>query len=282
MVLYYQEYINEKQSSAIPYFGSKYRLMDSLKKHLPKKINTLYDLFTGSVTFSINVKAKKKVANDIDKDLINLYNLIKVLHNDELVDRVLKIVEDYSLDTVNKESYKKLIVSFNQDKDPIKFYVLVMTSFRNMISKNQKGDFTQTYSLKPFNKKFRIPKLLSFKKDIQKIKFTNKDFQKVSKAYRKDDFVYVDPPYLITKASYNKGWTVGSENKLYSYLDMLNSNGVKFMLSNVIGHSGLINNSLVDWSSKYKIIDLNFKYNLNLRKDVLRQYETKEVLIVNY
>ena len=70
---------------------------------------------------------------------------------------------------------------------------------------------------------------------------------------RKNTVFYFDPPYFITNAAYNDGkrglddWTANEESKLLSTLSMLNLNGYKFMLSNVIEHKGKKNHLLTEW-----------------------------------
>ncbi|WP_374847132.1 hypothetical protein ACEY2E_00505 [Metamycoplasma salivarium] len=38
-----------------------------------------------------------------------------------------------------------------------------------------------------------------------------------------DDFLYFDPPYLITNATYNSIWTVEHDKQLLELLDFLNN-----------------------------------------------------------
>ena len=40
------------------------------------------------------------------------------------------------------------------------------------------------------------------------------------------NFVYYDPPHLITKCDYNSGWRLANEYALYHWLDTLNNRGV--------------------------------------------------------
>ncbi|HBN82126.1 MAG TPA: DNA adenine methylase, partial [Ruminococcaceae bacterium] len=100
------------------------------------------------------------------------------------------------------------------------------------------------------------------------------------------DFVYCDPPYLITTGSYNDGnrgfqnWKEAEELALYEFLDRLDRAGVRFALSNVLEHKGKVNKPLIAWSRKYDVIPLASDYsNANYHT---RKGESREVLIVNY
>lgn len=99
--------------------------------------------------------------------------------------------------------------------------------------------------------------------------------------------MYVDPPYLITCATYNEqsGWTKDDEEDLLKYLDELNKRDIRFALSNVLESKGQENIILRQWletNSQYKTIPLNYTYNnVNYHRQN-KEIETKEVLIINY
>ena len=116
--------------------------------------------------------------------------------------------------------------------------------------------------------------------DVEK---TNKDFSEFlgEVEVNNDDFVYCDPPYFITDATYNEGWGIEEEKKLLRALDFLNEKGVKFALSNVIESNGRKNDILIKWAKKYKVNYLDFSYQSSnyQRKN---KGKTVEVLITNY
>lgn len=103
------------------------------------------------------------------------------------------------------------------------------------------------------------------------------------------DYVYLDPPYLITTAPYNErgeGWGDREEHALYAMLDRLDARGVRFGLSNVISHTGRTNEILAEWSGKYVLHDLDFhydqaSYNLKMSKEERAQMPTREVFVTN-
>ena len=118
------------------------------------------------------------------------------------------------------------------------------------------------------------------------ITFTNFSFDdlKIEKL-SSDDFVYADPPYLITVANYNEngGWSEEMELKLLEKLDQCNKNGIKFGLSNVLEHKGKSNDILKDWAKKYNINYLDYDYsNCNYQTKDKTKKSSIEVLITNY
>jgi len=117
--------------------------------------------------------------------------------------------------------------------------------------------------------------------DIHEVKFSNLDFKDflLNRVYVSDDFVYLDPPYLISACEYNKGWTEDSEKELLNTIDELNAKGVKFALSNVFIHKGQENRLLIEWSKKYKVEQVKSNY-ISFHDNTIK--ETVEVLIMNY
>ena len=116
----------------------------------------------------------------------------------------------------------------------------------------------------------------------------NKNFVDINfNEFSENDFVYADPPYLITCASYNEqgGWTEKDEYELLDVLDGLTQRNIRFALSNVLEAKGKSNEILLKWvinRPNYRIIDLKYNYrNANYQRQKDRD-KTREVLIVNY
>jgi len=65
---------------------------------------------------------------------------------------------------------------------------------------------------------------------------------------------------------------------LYDFIDNLNKNGCKFLLSNVSEHKG-IKNPYINRLSKYRIIDIEQNYDIVSRTG---KSFSKEILVKNY
>ena len=127
---------------------------------------------------------------------------------------------------------------------------------------------------KDFNKKMR-EKLSIFIDRLKSgdYKFESMDFRELNTDdWSEKTFVYADPPYLITCATYNEqdGWNEDLEKELLSYLDKLNDRRIRFALSNVLRSKGKENTILMDWINrnigKYHV--LTNKNNLFYKKIV--------------
>lgn len=121
------------------------------------------------------------------------------------------------------------------------------------------------------------------------IKFYNDDFLSVDlNLLGENDLVYCDPPYLISNGSYNDGkrgfkdWTELEECQLLNLLDDLNSQGVKFALSNVLYHKGFSNELLIEWSQKHIVYYLDKSYSNCSYHFKERDAKTVEVVITNF
>ncbi|GHT03814.1 hypothetical protein AGMMS5026_04890 [Endomicrobiia bacterium] len=118
------------------------------------------------------------------------------------------------------------------------------------------------------------------------IKLVQSDFRVIKELdLRKDDFVYIDPPYLITNAVYNwsgSKWDEVKETELLLVLSYLNEKGIRFALSNVLRKGANVNKILLSWikKNKFDINYMNYHSSSYNKKD--RATPEEEVLITNY
>ena len=254
--------------------GNKKKLINKgLIDLFPKDINTFYDLFAGSAIVSMNVEANKYFVNDIDYHLYELYAMFKVFSDDVIIRHIEDRIDEYGLarertkrneykDKEKIEQYKaaymKLRTEYNkyQGANVLDFYTLMFYSFSQQFRFNSKGDFNMPCGNDCFsdkNREYISNGTKFFKQD--NVKINNGDFQKLCvEELNKDDFVYLDPPYFNTTATYNEnnGWSEDDENALYSLCERLNENEIKFGISNVFENKNAKNQKLIDWCDKNK------------------------------
>ena len=273
--------------SPLNYTGGKGKLLNQILPLFPKNINTFVDLFTGGCNVAINVSANKIIANDLCTQVIDTYKGIQNNTTEENIKMIEEIINEYDLSKENKEGYLELRKAYNDgNKEWHIFYTLLAYSFNNQIRFNKKGEFNMPFgkgrsSFNPTLKK----KFEDFSNAIhnKNIKFTNNDFKKLNiDKLKDDDFVYLDPPYLVTEATYNTGWNEETEKELLSLCDRLNEKGIKFAISNVLEHNGSKNEILINWSKNYNVNYLDYNYsNCNYHKKD-NGHKSIEVLITNY
>lgn len=276
--------------SPFNYMGNKYNILPQILQYFPNNINTFVDLFCGGCDVSINVSANHKIANDKFTPIISILREFKKHDINYIIEYIDRVVKFHNLGKFNKSEYIEFRSKFNNFnyKNPLDLFILISHSFNEQFEFNKKGDFTcpSGYSRAYFNNNKRNNLILMHQK-IQDIDFTNYDFRDLNivNSLKNNDFVYLDPPYLITTATYNgkKGtgnWTEEDEISLYNLLDKLNSKGIKFGLSNIVSNNRT-NYILENWMKKYRVIEINKSYkNCSYQK----QYkgDTNEVLVINY
>lgn len=247
---------------AIAYTGNKQKILPTIISKFPKNYGRFVDLFCGGLSVALNVKGPV-IANDIQKPVIDMFLSMKE-HDWSDIEQLAK---DYELHKDNRESYDNLVKVYNKTKDPILLLLLHYYSFSNMIRISKQGDFNAHFGKRQINKN-SARKFLHFKQNSYKIDFRCGDYKNIW--IGDDDFVYADPPYLITCADYNKFWSQDEDVRLMKYLDSLNERGVRFGMSNVFRHHGKTNDVLIEWAKKYNVHFIDKTY-------VFNAYHTKEV-----
>lgn len=300
-------------ASPFNYTGGKFRLLPQIFPFFPSEIDVFVDLFAGGGCVGINVNAKRIILNDIENRILKIMKLWKNNSEDMILNKTENIIQQFKFSDTAKNGYEKygccsqeglsrfnripfenLKCSFNgrkfhSDNYYYELYVAIIFSFNNQIRFNSKGQFNLPVGKRDFNDRMK-KKLSAFIKRLHHIdvSFSCLDFKRFDfKCLTEKDFVYADPPYLITCASYNEngGWSKEYECALLSRLDNLNSNGIRFALSNVLETKGNSNQILLDWlirNPNYRCHHLKQNYsNSNYHRQNKGTF-SDEVLITNY
>lgn len=287
-LFYIEKKDDPKYISPLNYIGGKFEVLDLIKNNLPKKIDTFYDLFGGGGTVSLNINSKKVVYNDINWVVRDL--LEKIAHDDFLqtYNYIEKTIKKYNLEKKNKESYNNFRNKYNSvekgSRNPLDLYLLICYGFEHQIRFNNKMEFNNPCGNSGYNQEM-LEKLVSYSNRSKRmnIVFKSMDYKKLLPDIEKNDFVYCDPPYLISCGAYNdgkrgfNGWDEKQEQELLDFLDLLNSKGIKFMLSNMRDRNQKSNTPLSKWikSNNYRVI-VNSSITKRNRQD------RQEIIVVNY
>lgn len=279
----------EYVKSPLNYTGGKYKLLPQLLELFPKQVNTFVDLFAGGGNVSVNVKAEKVVFNDLMWQVPEMLQEFKKIGVEESLRKIDGYISSYDLSKENKEGYLALRELYNKGKsDPLMLYTLICYSFNNQIRFNNKGAYNMPFGKdrSSFNPTLR-EKFIIFVQRLQsmEIQFSSKDFRELDlDTLGENDFVYCDPPYLITVASYNEngGWGEQAERDLLAKLDTLDKAGVKFGLSNVFESKGKENIILKEWARGYTVHYLDYTYSNCSYHKKDKQSKDIEVFITNY
>ncbi len=211
----------------IKWSGSKRSQSKQIKSYLPDTFNTYFEPFIGGGSMLYAIQPQIAVCGDICKPLIDLWNQIKSNPN-ELVEayrsRWTRLQEEgYTV-------YYEIRDAFNRDQRPEDLLFLSRTCVNGLIRFNSNGEFNNSlHHTRPGIAPERLEKIIiDWSSHIQCADFKAGDYRESSNAAQKGDLIYLDPPYFHTRGRYYG--TIDYEEFL-SYLDDLNSRGIKYMLS---------------------------------------------------
>lgn len=304
----------ERIASPLNYLGGKFRLLPQILPCFPEKINRFVDLFCGGCNVGINIDAEQVFLNDRNEPLIGLLKTFQCLKIDEILAGTDELIQMYGLSrsaefgyeyygcngadglaSYNRDFYTRMRHDFNamkvqNDEYFLRLYVLIVFAFNNQIRFNREGHFNLPVGKRDFNPLMR-KKLVDFVRRLQEgvYSFQCADFREMDiSRLTYEDFVYADPPYLITCATYNEqgGWSEIEECELFRFLDQLHGQGTRFALSNVLESKGRENSLLKDWISQneniYRVCPLNFHYANSNYQTKVKVPSSCEILVVNY
>ena len=280
--------------SPLNYIGGKYKILPQILPLFPDNIETFVDLFCGGCNVGININANKIIFNDNLTYLIDLYNNFKSLDNNRILEHIESRISELDLSFTNQEGYLSLREIYNKERNPLDLFVLIAYSFNHQIRYNSSHNFTTPFGKgrSRFNENMKR-NLISFLDKIHStdVEFLSFNFDEMDiSGLTVNDFVYCDPPYLITTGSYNDGkrgftgWSSKEEQSLLRLLSSLNHKQIRFALSNVIEHKGKCNYLLKDWveSESFNVHYIDKDYTNSNYHTANTDSKTIEVVVTNY
>lgn len=287
--------------SPIYYMGNKKKMIKKgLIELFPNNIDKMIEPFGGSAIVSMNTKANIYYISDMDDHLVDLYKLFKYNDSSTIIEHIENRIEEFNLpkertkrnvfkDKEKIEKYKEAYINFrnyyNKNKNTLDFYTLMFYAFSQQFRFNNKGDFNMPCGNDCFsklNEEYIKNGCDFFGRD--NVCIGQADFRGLNIDNLGDnDFVYLDPPYLNTTATYNEnnGWNEKDEDDLYNLCEELHSKGIKFGLSNVFENRGNKNDKLIKWceDNNWNVYVFNkFSYTACGKGNS----NAKEVFITNY
>lgn len=274
--------------SPLNYIGSKAKVVSSIKNHMPECYGAFCDVFGGGFNVGINMETERIIYNDINYFVTDLIKSFRDTDTYEFLLYVRRMINKFGLEKANIEAYQAARAYYNSlpqcKRDPRLLFTVILYGYQQQIRFNGSHDFNNPVGMRWFNDKV-LEKLISFSRVIKEkhVEFSSDDYKSVIESLQGDYFVYLDPPYKLTTGSYNdgkrgfNGWNENQESELLCFVDKLNKDGIRFMLSYVITHRGKTNENLLAWVKKnnYKTIQLGDVIGISGSR-------RQEVLIVNY
>ena len=269
----------------VKWAGGKRQIIDKLKEYVPDEYDTYYEPFVGGGALLFELAPKKAVINDLNEELMNVYNC---LCNEEKFKKMCNLLnhyeaehsEEFYYEIRNKDKNKNAYNRLSDYTKAARTIYLNKACFNGLYRDNSKNEFNV-----PFGKKTKIntyegSNLITVSNylTMNDIKIQSVDFEESLKTAKKGDFVYIDPPYDSDTSTFNNytedGFGKEEQRRLAKVYKDLDKRGVYVMLSN--HNTNLINELYKD----YHIHIIEAKRNINANGK--KRGKVEEVIITNY
>ena len=289
----------------VKWAGGKSSLIPQITKYFPfelknGQIEKYVEPFVGGGAVLIDILQKYDVkqayAFDINKDLINCYNVIKYKVEDLIRKLDKKEKEFLALDKDERQKYfydirteynSYLLDNEIDVKRASEFIFLNRTCFNGLYRVNKNGKFNVPCG------KYKNPticdsnNLRNLSKLLKNVVFAYGDYKESEKLVDENTFVYFDPPYRplsVTSGftSYTKeDFNDEDQKELAEYYNKLNLKNAKLMLSNSNPKNTNENDNFFEKIYKgFNINEVSAKRMINA--NAKGRGEISELLITNY
>lgn len=267
----------------VKWVGGKRQLLSVIEPLLPKRLSLYCEPFLGGGAVLFARQPARAVVNDLNRDLINLYEVIR-----DQVDALAADLGKYE----NTPDYFYQIRDLDRDPEryqalsPVekasRFLYLNKTCYNGLFRVNASGAFNAPFGSykNPNIVNEPVLRAVSAYFNAARITFFSRDFQQVLEELPRGAFVYLDPPYdpvsqTASFTGYSKGGFGREEQlRLKECCDSLNRRGIRFLLSNSATPF------IRELYSSYEITLVDARRAINSVGD--RRGAIQEVLVKNY
>jgi DNA adenine methylase len=229
--------LSQRKSRAfLKWAGGKYNLVDAISRHLPDS-ELLVEPFVGAGSVFLNTDFPRYQLNDINADLISLYQLIK-----SQSERFIADARDLFTPLTNqRDCYLNFRQQFNQSSDAYEraqlFLYLNRHGYNGLCRYNLSGKFNVPFGSykKPY---FPEAELYFFAEKAQRALFSCSGYQQVIQNAEAGAVIYCDPPYvpLSKTASFTgyarEGFTLDDQAQLANLAEQAQRRGIAVVISN--------------------------------------------------
>lgn len=217
--------------------GGKTWFTKHIENYIPKDFNDYYEPFVGGGSVFFYLKSKGFIKNkaylsDSNSDLINTYKILKNHSND-----LFEILKTH-IDTED-EYYRMRSTDFSDKiEKAAKFLYLNKTSFNGIYRVNRNGEYNVPYGRRNLNILYDFEHLKDISIALKNTYLSTQDFKERCKLIKKNDFVFIDPPYTVAHENngfiqYNQSiFSWNNQLQLSKLTDELNEKEVHFLVTN--------------------------------------------------
>jgi DNA adenine methylase len=242
--------------------GGKSKLRKTIILKIPEHTCYVEPFFGAGWVFFGKEPSKVEVINDVDKELINMFRMIK--HHSPEIERMLEY-EFSGRDMF--EEYKHCTVEYlTEIQRAVRFLYLISQSFAG-----KGGTYGYGTNTRPSPQIFYQGVLGEIKARLRNTYVENKSFDDIIQRYdREHTLFFCDPPYYET-AGY--GSEFGEKEHLL-LRDILKSIKGKFLVT-INDHP-----QVREWYHGFNIEDVNVAYSISREQKARKEYD--ELIITNY
>ena len=253
----------------IPYMGGKFELSRKLIPMLaPHK--RYIEVFAGGLSMYFRKKKVEwNIVNDLDNDIVNLYESIRTRFEDFKFHAYWMVKSRELFLGFRKEMHESKKINIPDPERAAKYYYVIKNAFNKNIHATMSKD-------SDWHSGF-LEDLEYSRERLDNICIENMDFRELVKKYapRKHDMWYLDPPYMVAGERgdyYFHSFNLDDHKDLAKMCDVINDNGGNFMVS---------------YDNRKEIMDLYKDYNIDVIKLIYsgqqhHRIEKKELVITNY
>lgn len=225
--------------------GNKSKHLKHIIPHIPEFTGTYYEPFLGTGAVYLHLLPKKAVLNDLNKDIINIWKLVKS-DPEYMINHIDKFKKEFLPKTneMKLKQCKEIVANIDNLKGKLRtinYLLMIYCSFNGCVIKDNNyyigglyGAFFIRKSVIIFTQNYKS-KLLELKQLLKNVKIENKDYSKILQNTKKGDFVFLDPPYIEEK-QYSFNYIKNEEfnpEELKTQLEKLDIKGVKWMMTQI-------------------------------------------------
>ena len=268
-----------KRNGAKPFLkwvGGKRKVLKWLRDLYPPSYGRYYEPFVGGGAVFFDLGPRRATLSDTNGELIECYCTVR--------DRVDELIEALKIHVYDKEYYYRIREQDPGDLDPVKraarMISLNHTGFNGLYRVNSKGKFNVPFGRYVNPTICAEPTLRACSSRLANSRMLEQGFEKVLSSAKKNDFVYLDPPYIPLSKTANftayqkRGFGMDNQERLADVFDELSVRGVFAMLSNSNG----------EWVhgrySDYKIAEIEAARQINSVST--RRGPVGEIVVTNY
>ena len=219
-----------------PYQGSKRGIARYILPHFPSNVNCLIEPFCGASAIALSASAyglmKKAIINDLNEPLMHLWQ--EILENpDNLVKLYEQLWHEQHAD--KKAYFFKVREQFNETHQPHHLLYLLARIVKGSVRYSSSGSFNQSADnrrsgMRPNTMRKNIINVSSLLSGITTL--SSVDFSEVVKKAKKNDLVYMDPPYQGTSFTRDHRYLNGlTYDDFVDVLKIMNEKNTSYIVS---------------------------------------------------